>query len=175
MDQTFIPIPGLRSTVRDLLTLGTNIVLLTNGTKREAIKGSLRAWDADDRFGVRPLADKLYSSHLSGVRKPDAEAVNFVLRDLNQQGIDATRGNTLLVGDYIDDIRTADNVGMDSVLFVRGNGQEALRLKTPRPTFVITRPNQLLSITRGLTPPYVDDIFTIDPVLWTNEKWHKQI
>ena len=174
MGDTFIPIPNVRATIRELLSLGVNVVLLTNGTKREAIRQTLRDWDKKGDFGIRPLAEKLYSSHLTGVRKPNEEAVNFIFRDMKSQGIDASPSNTLLVGDYRDDIQTGLNAGVDSVLFVRGNGQETFPLKDPRPTYVITQPSELIAIVKGERSPEGKEMITVEPVLWTGEGWYKK-
>lgn len=172
MNVTFAPIPSLRATIRTLTSMGVYVVLLTNGTNRNLITNTLCLWDQNDKFGIKTLSERLYSSHISGVKKPDEEAINFILRDLRKSRLSISQRTVLHIGDYIDDIQVAHNTNIDSVLFVRGNGQETFRIREPRPTYLITDPKELIEIVQGQRSPESREWVTINPVLWTNDNWY---
>lgn len=166
MNNTYIPIPGVIQTAKRLCDLGIDIVILTNGSNREVIQQALQKW------GLGEISNPLYSSHITGVRKPDEETVNRIFRDFNDKGIKVPKEKVLMVGDYRDDIETAHNVGVDSVLIVRGNGQELFELHAPKPTYVITDPKELIPIVEGSVEPEIRREFIIGSPLWKKENWH---
>ncbi len=172
MDKVYIPIPGMRSTIRQLIGLGVNVVLLTNGSNRESIIQTLVAWDKQNKHGVNNLRERLYSSHITKVRKPNPVAAEFILADLQNQGLNVEKSTTLIIGDNRVDSETASNAGIDFTLIVRGNGQETFSLREPKPTYLITDPVELLPIVEGNRDPETRDKVTIQPVLWKKIGWY---
>jgi len=165
MNTTYIPIPNVPQVIRTLIKDGVNISILTNGSNREVIQEALQRWNLED------LSESLYNSHITGVKKPHTRTVEYILEDYEKQGISIPLKKTLMVGDYIDDIRTADNFKIDSALMVRANGQETIRIRSPKPTYVITDPKDLLKIVRGDFKQELGDTFTPKPSLWPRENW----
>lgn len=165
VDSTYIPIPGMRSVLRRLRASGIEVVFLTNGSNRESIQQVLCGW------GLPDISDHLYSSHITGVKKPDVRSVTAITEDYEKQGRKFERDKILMIGDYIDDIRTAHNLGIDSVLITRGNGWQAMQVKDPKPTFIITDPSDIIKIMQGKIPSFTGDTYYAKPFLWRNENW----
>lgn len=76
-----------------------------------------------------------------------------------------------MVGDYKEDIDTCINSGIDSVLMVRGHGHVTLKIKEPRPKFIITDPRELIPIVEGKRDPELSKEFEFNPPLWSKEGW----
>lgn len=78
-----------------------------------------------------------------------------------------------MIGDYQDDTKTANNLGIDSILIIRGNGWERAVVREPKPTFFITDPLDILKIVDGKFRQNlkIGDVFDIPPLLWSREKW----
>lgn len=168
METTYIPIPGIVKIVKTLMQEGIHVAVLTNGSQREVIQDNLERW------GLPNLSEDLYSSHITGVRKPNKATIQRILDDYKQQGIHIQPHEVLAVGDYIDDIRTAHNIGVDSALMTRGNGWEHVRLREPKPTYVITTPFELVGIVHGEVPPETREEFELAPLLWKQDRWGPQ-
>lgn len=166
MRETYIPIPGVLRTIRQLRTEGVEFAILTNGDNRELIQERLTSW------GLPDLAKNLYSHHLSGFKKPDVKAVRYILSDYEKRGQIFTPGQILLVGDYVEDIQAAHNMGMDSVLVMRGPGWESVRIRDPKPTYVVSEVSDLAPILHGTYPPLSSNEVYIPPVFWRNEDWN---
>lgn len=167
MESTFIPVPGIKNTVQELRADNIEVVVLTNGSKRELIQETLNDW------GLSELADDLYSSHImeDKAKKPDVRVVKRILDDFEaKHGFRPTNERVLMIGDYIDDIKTARNMGMDSVLMSRGMGGETIELRDPKPTFILTDPKDLLKIVKGEFEQEIGDNVTIPVVLWKRIK-----
>ncbi len=165
MNEIYIPIPGALRTMRQLREEGVEFAILTNGDNREVIQRQLEKWRLPD------LAANLYSHHLSGFKKPDVKAVNYILTDYERKGKTFTPEQILLVGDYVEDVQAAHNMGMDSVLVIRGPGWERVKIREPRPTYVVTEVSDLAPILHGTYPPLSGTEVYIPPVYWKNEDW----
>jgi len=165
MDTVYIPIPGVKRVLQGLSERGVDMSVLTNGKNREIIQNELVKW------GFPDLAARLYSSHVTGVKKPDSRTVEHIIEDYASRGTDVQKSKILLIGDYTDDIHTAHNVGIDSALMVRGNGWETMKIKEPQPSFVVTDPLEILRIVDGQVPKFAGTTYQIQPLLWKNEAW----
>lgn len=165
MRETYIPIPGVLRTMRQLRTEGIEFAILTNGDNRELIQERLTSW------GLADLAENLYSHHLSGFKKPDVKAVQYILSDYEKRGQTFDPSQILLVGDYVEDIQAAHNIGMDSVLVLRGPGWENVKIRDPRPTYVVSEVSDLAPIIHGAYPPLSSNEIYVPPVFWKNEDW----
>lgn len=165
MRDAYIPIPGALKTMKQLRAEGIEFAILTNGDNRELIQERLTSW------GLPDLAGNLYSHHLSGFKKPDVKAVEYILADYQTRGQTFDPSKILLVGDYIEDIQAAHNMGMDSVLVIRGPGWENVKIREPRPTYVVSEVSALASIIHGTYPPLSSDEVYVPPVFWKNENW----
>lgn len=164
-DTTYTPIPGMPQAIKEIIKIGVNVCILTNGNNREVIEQTLQKWRLEE------LSKNLYSSHITGVRKPNTRTVEHILEDYEKQGVTIPAKKTLMVGDYIDDTVTAAALGVDSVLMVRGNGWETFEIREPRPTFIITDPQDLIRIVRGEFTQQLGDTFDVQPSLWPKENW----
>jgi phosphoglycolate phosphatase-like HAD superfamily hydrolase len=165
MLSTYVPIPGMNSVLRQLASQGLDLALFTNGTNREVIEEILQKWNMTD------LHAKLYSSHNTGRKKPDPRTVEHILNDYKTEGKEFDLKQVVMIGDYKDDILTAHNAGVDSILLVRGRGWQTLKLVDPKPTYVISDPQDLPHIIHGTKEPIKTDEVTLEPVLWKREKW----
>lgn len=168
METTYIPIPNIVAVIKELMASNRSIALLTNGTNRTVISAVLDGW------GLQSLSERLYSSHNTGVRKPNAQAINYVLEDFAASGKQFATSRTLLVGDYRDDIKAAHNTGVDSVLMIRGTGWEEIPIKEPRPTYIVSDAKDILSIIQGRGEPLTSETIKIIPTLWRNERWGRK-
>lgn len=168
MNTTYIPIPGMPQVIKEITRKGINISILTNGSNREVIEQALQRWNLEE------LSKNLYNSHTTGVKKPNVRAVEHILEDYEKQGITISPKQALMVGDYIDDIRTAADFGIDSALIVKSNGTESFYLRPPKPTYIITDPRYLLRIVEGDFEQELGDTFTPKPTLWPRESWGNQ-
>lgn len=167
MNTTYIPIPNMPQVIKALLRNAVNVSILTNGSNREVIQQSLQKW------GLGELSEKLYNFHITGVKKPNIRTVEHILEDYEKQGKTISPTETLMVGDYIDDIRTSADMGIDSVLLVRGNGRDPINIISPKPTYIITDPRDLLQIVKGEFKQELGDTFTPQPTLWPRENWNQ--
>lgn len=165
MDTAYIPIPGVKRVLQGLAKRGVDISVLTNGKNRKVIQDELVKW------GFPDLAERLYSSHITGVKKPDSRAVEHILEDYASRGNQIPKDRILLIGDYTDDIHTAHNVGIDSVLMVRGNGWETMKIRQPQPNFVVSDPLDILRIVEGNVQKFEGEEYQIKPLLWKAEQW----
>lgn len=168
MRNIFIPIPNMPQSIRKLIEEGVEVAMLTNGSNREVIQNQLGEW------GFPSLSADLYSYHITGKKKPDVQAVEYILNDYRQKGQDFTTERTLMVGDYFEDVVTARNVGMDSVLVMRGPGWETVELRDPKPTYIITDARDIVRVVHGEFPPIredQDEVY-VPPVLWKREDWN---
>jgi FMN phosphatase YigB (HAD superfamily) len=165
MRQTYIPIPGALKTIRTLREEGVNVAILTNGDNRESVQQQLSRWRFPD------LADSLYSHHVTGFKKPDPQAVECILDDYSRAGQDFPKDRIVLVGDYAQDVETAHNLGTDSVLVMRGPGWEKIKIRDPRPTYVVSEVSALLAVINGTLPPLSSSEVYVPPVFWKGEDW----
>jgi FMN phosphatase YigB (HAD superfamily) len=168
MDLVYKPIPGIKYVLRTLTDNDIKIAFLTNGSNREPIQQVLVRW------GFPRMAENLYSSHITGVKKPDTRAVTKILEDCKDNGEEFHKNQILMIGDYKDDIKTAHNLGIDSVLVTRGNGWEVIKVREPRPTYIITDPFDIIRIVKGEVSPYEGDFYNIVPLLWRKENWGRK-
>ncbi|OGH12615.1 MAG: hypothetical protein A2857_05025 [Candidatus Levybacteria bacterium RIFCSPHIGHO2_01_FULL_36_15] len=168
MDSTYIPIPGTIEVLRTLLANRVDNAVLTNGTNREIVQSTLRKWGFED------FANKLYSSHNTGAKKPNTKPIEHILKDYGKAGRTFDRNRILLVGDSMIDSKTAGNIKADLALVVRGNGWESFQLIDPRPTYIVTEPSQIVEIVKGRFPRETRDFVEIPPMLWKRECWGKQ-
>ncbi|HEV8081151.1 MAG TPA: HAD-IA family hydrolase, partial [Chitinophagaceae bacterium] len=79
-----------------------------------------------DEVGQGCLADyfdKIYYSHEIGFRKPDAEAYKYVLKENNLSPVE-----TLFIDDSIQNIETANTLGLQTIFLKEGAGIEDLGL-----------------------------------------------
>ncbi len=168
MRNIYIPIPNMPQSIRKLIEEGVEVAMLTNGGNREVIQSELEKW------GFPTLSADLYSYHITGKRKPDIQAVEYIFNDYRQKGQDFTTERTLMVGDYFEDVVTARNVGMDSVLVMRGPGWETVELRDPKPTYIITDARDIVRVVHGEFPPIREDQIEVyvPPVLWKREDWN---
>lgn len=168
MRNIYIPVPNMPQSIRKLIEEGVEVAMLTNGSNREVIQSQLGKW------GFQTLSADLYSYHISGKRKPDIQAVEYIFNDYRQKGQNFTPERTLMVGDYFEDITTAHNVGMDSVLVMRGPGWETVKLREPKPTYIITDARDIVRVVHGEFPPVREDRdeVYVPPVLWRREDWN---
>lgn len=166
MKNVFIPIPGALKAIRQLIEAGVDIAMLTNGDNRALIQQVLRSWNFND------LADNLFSHHVSGYKKPDPRAVDFVLDDYREKGKLFDTNKVLIVGDRMEDVSVAHDRGMDSVVVMRGPGWEIVPIREPRPTYVTTEIASLIQITAGSYPPLDADKVYVPPVFWRNKDWN---
>lgn len=170
-DNIYVLIPGMKPLLRGLIDKGYNIALLTNGTNRPQILETLSAW------GFPELGKRLYSSHViphhpneKKVVKPNPEAVHFIRGEYQREGLDIDPSEILMVGDYIDDMKTANNVGMDSALIVRTSGMDDFYVKDPKPTFVITKPYEIADIVSGRQDRVQQDVISVPSTIIWREK-----
>lgn len=159
MNNTFIPVPGMRETCRRLKRDGVALAVLTNGKNKADIAASLERW------GLNFLVPHLYSPHETGAKKPDPEAIRYVMRQW--EGVVSER--TLVVGDYRGDIESARAVGADSALIMRVYSQEQIPVVEPRPTYIITDPRELLAVVDGRRDPETRTEVSVRPLLWHHE------
>lgn len=167
MDSLYIPIPGMKRVIKTILRSNVNVSILTNGSNRQAIQQELIKW------GLPQLAENLYSSHITGVRKPDPYTIQHIFNDYEAAGKPIDKAQTLLIGDYVDDIQTAHNIGIDSLLIVRGNGWEEMKVKSPKPTYIVTHALDVLRVMEGNYPKFTGNTYAIKPLLWPAENWGK--
>jgi len=168
MDSVYKPIPGIKYVLRTLSDNDIKIAFLTNGSNREVVQQVLTQW------GFPRIAENLYSSHITGVKKPDARAVTKILEDYRNNGEEFPKNQILMIGDYKDDIQTAHNLGIDSVLMTRGNGWKVMKVKEPRPTYIITDPFDIIRIVKGEVSEYREDLYNVVPLLWRRENWGRK-
>jgi FMN phosphatase YigB (HAD superfamily) len=165
MEQTYIAIPGIVPTVKELHSDGMEMAVSTNKSDKSTIKRILEKWN------LRFLADRVYNQQDTGFRKPHPEAFLKIFIDMRKIGLPVSPETSLLIGDYITDIHGAANVGMDSVLIAAGSPGISFKLKEPFPTFAIAEPKELLAIVSGETKPELIREITIGQTLWKNESW----
>ena len=163
MDETFIPVPGMRPMCRALADRGVALALLTNGTNKEDIQKTLRRW------GMDTLTPFLYCSHEIGAKKPNPAAIEYVLGDMNNRGFGMTAARTLVVGDYRGDIEAAAAAGADSALIVRVHSALSLKIVEPRPTHIICDPRELIAVVDGSRDPETRAEIPLRPLLWQHE------
>lgn len=161
MDEVYMPIPGISRTIEVLLKENLDVVVLTNGRNRKIVQDLLRKW------GFPSLANNLYSSHITGAKKPNVKAVTYIFQDLRKKGKEYKPEEILIVGDYIDDMEIARRTGTNSVLIVREKGL----IKEPKPTYVVSNPQDILRIVHGEVEKDDLDMAKIKSPLWPNESW----
>jgi FMN phosphatase YigB (HAD superfamily) len=167
MENSYIPVPGMRKVLRGFANEGIQLAVLTNGKKRLEIFDTLEQWKLSD------LANNLYSSHLTGVKKPDPAAIDYILDDFECRGKYFQKKDMLIVGDIIDDTGVASQAGVDSALLIRSTGQEEIELRDPKPTYVVTNFEELSDVVFGKTPIETRSHVKVQPSLWKNDRWGK--
>lgn len=84
-----------------------NSYLLSNTNKIHVDCYFQRIYEKYGTYGYRHLFKKTYFSYELGMRKPDMEIFEFVIKDSNLKP-----GETLLIDDYYDNILTAGKLGI---------------------------------------------------------------
>ena len=108
-------VTSLKNKYRTILLSNTNSIHLSEVNKifeKEIGKGSLEMY-----------FDKMYYSHLIGLRKPDKEVFNYVLQENN---VKATE--TLLIDDSVQNIEGARLAGMKAIFLEKGMTIDELKL-----------------------------------------------
>lgn len=175
MKETYIPIPEIKETIKDLAELGTHVVLLTNGSEPNMIRETLRDWDPENKYRIRDLSENVYSAvELGGesAKKPSTVPLDAIFKELEEKGHPVDKRRTLLVGDAIVDTQLAKAANVDCALMVRGNGQEQFLLRSPRPKYIILNSRELVEIARGNRFEETALELNIHPFLWNREAWH---
>jgi len=142
-DRVYIPNHRLRETVQTLNKLGVRQVLLTNGELRKVVP-IVSAW------GLAALLEGIVGKGSGIGLKPGVDIVGSILKPL-EINVDH-RKRCLVVGDYWQDIETAQRNKMDSALLVTGSGQqfpkEAIR-RGVIPTYLLLEPFELVAAVLG--------------------------
>lgn len=73
MNRIYMPVPGMRRTCNDLVSMGVELAILTDGSDIKEIETQLNSW----RLGY--LFPRLYSSHKTGIKKPNPDTIGFIL------------------------------------------------------------------------------------------------
>ena len=73
--------------------------------------------------GLESIFDSVYYSHKIGLRKPDAEAFEYVLKKENIKGEES-----LFIDDALPNILTANQLGINSIFLNLDNGHDVLDL-----------------------------------------------
>ncbi len=114
-------VPKHRHLIRALHEMGVRMAIVTNGNEAQVTQ-SIESWD---------LLKELIAIYGKGVgsklqhmpRKPSGNVIEFVLEDLRRQGHPVRRDNTLMIGDYKDDIGAGNNAGVHTAFIVTGPNQ----------------------------------------------------
>ena len=87
MERTYIAIPGIIPTVKQLHSTGIEMAVSTNKSDKSTIRKILNQWN------LTFLADRVYNQQDSGVRKPHPEALLKIFRDMEQKRLKSLPGN----------------------------------------------------------------------------------
>ena len=146
----YLPNRGLKSTVAKLASYGVAQVILSNGYTYQ-VAPVVESWD------LSPYIAGIYGRE-KGKRKPKP---GISLEKLcAQYGLPWNPEECLLVGDYFEDLSTARNSGVTSVLMVTSRNEhfpkEVPLEELVMPDFVILEPVELLDVVLGLPRNGVD-------------------
>lgn len=147
MKNIYVPMPGMRRVIRRFIDSGIQIAILTNGPHTDVIKTHL------DKWGFPELANNVYNGPVMNIKKPNPEAVHYVINDMDIQNQSITMDEILMIGDHFDDTQVAQNAGIDSALIIRPVVTKSIEIKDPYPTYVIDNPFDLMNVVAGNVEP----------------------
>ncbi len=130
-------LPGVKSTLTKLYDNGVKIGVVTSSA-REIFDIGFR-----NRSIARLFADSVTGTDVKNL-KPDPEAVNLLMSKL-----DATRDESLVVGDSFHDVGAGKNADVDTCLFYPKQNHSFYKYKDlleTQPTFLIEQFSDLLDI-----------------------------
>lgn len=116
------------STIKELKNKGKKLALITT-TKRAVIEPALKYNKLETLFDVILTAEDVEK------HKPDPEVVNKALEKL-----EATRENSIIIGDSKSDLGAGNNADIDSILFYPKHNElfyDLDTLKTHNPTYIV--------------------------------------
>lgn len=130
-----------RALLSTLIKFGTKIGLVST-SKLVTIEPILHKHKMFDLFGVIVTGD-MVKNH-----KPDPESMHLAMAKLNSKDTD-----TLMIGDSEKDVFSANNAGIDSVLFLPDLHKEIYNfeyLKSTNPTYIVKDLNEVVPIVSAI-------------------------
>ncbi len=166
MTAAYLPTPGVRKTIHELQKRGVEMAIFTNSNEIDMVKTALADW------GLSSLIPRTFNGISAQAKKPNPQAIDFIIETVQAEGLTINKDRTLLIGDYIDDIKVAHRTGVDSVLMVSGYAGSSFTLKEPRPTYIVTDPLEIINIAHGEGIVETrQEINIMKGLLWSKESW----